>query len=131
MQRRYHWQLNKQPAVKNAMEEVTLMLENAKVTEKRQARLLPLSVISAMEEAVMNTELARYVRSYAWYRLLKVWGAMRYHDTLGVDFGSIKLDESGLVCTLKRTKTTGPETDYRRADDRRKGGGSRPCGRLP
>ena len=101
-------QLNKQPAVKNAMEEVTLMLENAKVTEKRQARLLPLSVISAMEEAVMNVRLAKYVRSYAWYRLLKVWGAMRYHDTLGVDFSSIKLDESGLVCTLKRTKTTGP-----------------------
>ena len=64
-------------------------------------------------------------------RLVQTAEGMGRHDTLGVDFGTIKLDESGLVCTLKRTKTTGPETDYRRADDRRKGGGSRPCGRLP
>eukprot|EP00435_Cladocopium_sp_Y103_P022295 s1532_g5.t1 len=56
----------------------------------------------------MNNRLGRFVRGYAWYRLLKVWGAMRFHDTLGVDFSSIKVDEYGLQCTLKRTKTTGP-----------------------
>ena len=101
-------QLNKQPAIKNAMEEVTLMLEKSGPGERRQAKMLPIAVIAAMEEAVVDTHLANYVRSYAWYRLLKVWGAMRYHDTLGVDFRSIRLDEHGLVCTLKRTKTTGP-----------------------
>ena len=85
-------QLNKLPAVKNAMEEVTLMLENAKVTEKRQARLLPLSVISAMEEAVMNMGLAKYVRSYAWYRLLKVWGG---HEVSRYPRSGFQLHQAG------------------------------------
>eukprot|EP00435_Cladocopium_sp_Y103_P027089 s207_g6.t1 len=103
-----NYQLNKQPAVKNAMEEVALMLEKTDIKERKQARLMPVVLIAAMEIAVMNTDLARFARSYAWYRLVKVWGAMRFHDTLGVDFGSIKLDEFGMSCTLKRTKTTGP-----------------------
>eukprot|EP00435_Cladocopium_sp_Y103_P009181 s2142_g2.t1 len=101
-------QLNRQPAVKNSMEEVALMLERAEIKERKQAKLIPMVVVAAMEIAVMSPEMARFVRSYAWYRLIKIWGAMRFHDTMGVDFSSIKLDEHGLSCTLKRTKTTGP-----------------------
>ena len=29
---------------------------------------------------------------------------MRFHGTMGVDFGSIRVDGSGLSCDLKRTK---------------------------
>eukprot|EP00435_Cladocopium_sp_Y103_P012665 s652_g3.t1 len=101
-------QLNKKPGIKNAMEEIALQLEQRDPKERKQARLLPMVVIAAMEEAVMNRDLGRFVRGYAWYRLLKLWGAMRFHDTLGIDFGSIHVDEYGLQCTLKRAKTTGP-----------------------
>ena len=35
-------------------------------------------------------------------------GRMRYHDTTGVDFGSMRLDGFALVAHLTRTKTSGP-----------------------
>ena len=100
--------LSKSPALKNALEEVTLQLESVDPKERKQALLLPVKVIQAFEQTVMDRDFADYVRAYAWFRLFKLWGGMRYHDTMGVDFGSVRIDDYGLVCDLKRTKTTGP-----------------------
>ena len=100
--------INKAPALKNALEEVSLQLEKVAPRERKQAVMMPVSVVQSFEQAVMNVKLNTYVRAYAWYRLLKIWGAMRFHDTMGVDFSSIRIDEFGLLCNLKRTKTTGP-----------------------
>ena len=99
---------SKSPAVKNALEEVTLQLERVAPKERKQALMLPVAIVQAMEQAVMDEDYSRYVRAYAWFRLFKLWGGMRYHDTMGVDFSSIRIDEYGLHCDLKRTKTTGP-----------------------
>ena len=101
-------QLGKSPAVKNAMEEVVLQLETVEPKARKQANLLPVSLVIALERVVMKRELPRFIRAYAWFRLFKIWGGLRFHDTLGVDFGSIRMDEYGLSCSLKRTKTTGP-----------------------
>ena len=56
----------------------------------------------------MEKTAPRFVRAFAWYKLVKVWGAMRYHDTTGVDFSTMRLDGFALVANLTRTKTSGP-----------------------
>ena len=100
--------VSKAPALKNALEEVALQLEKVAPRERKQAVMMPVSVVQSIEQTVMDERLNTYVRAYAWYRLLKLWGAMRFHDTMGVDFSSVRIDDYGLLCNLKRTKTTGP-----------------------
>ena len=45
---------------------------------------------------------------FAWFRLVKLWGCLRYSDTEGMPAQSLTLDGRGLRARLERTKTTGP-----------------------
>ena len=101
-------QISKSLAVKNALEEVVLQLDSNNPSERRQARALPVAVVIAMEHAVMDVGLERFQRAYAWFRLAKIWGAMRHHDTTGLDFASAKLEGGVWSADLRRTKTSGP-----------------------
>lgn len=101
-------QLNTAGAIKNAMEEVKLRLEAADQKPRRQAKQLLVAMVSALERKVMEKGAPHFTRAFAWYKLVKVWGAMRFHDTTGVDFGSMRLDGFALVADLTRTKTSGP-----------------------
>ena len=101
-------QVGQSLAVRNALEEVTMQLEAGGDNRRRQARLIPVSLIIAMERAVMNTDLETYIRGFAWYKLAKVWTCMRFHDTTGLDFGSARMDSSCWSADLRRTKTSGP-----------------------
>ena len=101
-------QMHRSPAVQNALEETKLVLEGTSLREKKQALVLPVSVVSAMECAVMDDEAPEYVRVYAWYRLIKTWAGLRFHDTQGVPNKTLELLPEGLKGEIHRSKTSGP-----------------------
>ena len=68
-------------AVKNALEEAQLRLASAEMRPSRQARLIPLAIIEAMEDMVLCDDRLPFVRAYAWFRLVKLWTGMRFDDT--------------------------------------------------
>jgi hypothetical protein len=76
--------------------------------DKRQAPPLPPVVILALELYVTDPTNVAGMRLLAWVRLVKTWAGLRYHDHLGMEAGSIKMDSDGLVFWLSRTKTSGP-----------------------
>ena len=76
--------------------------------ETRRAPPMPLSIIASLELAVMDGQLPRYWRAYAWVRLFKVWTSSRTDDLLGVLPGSMRLGLRGLRGVFGRTKTSGP-----------------------
>lgn len=101
-------QMNRSMAVKNVLEEISMRLEGTEPRFAKKAWHLPVSVVKALEEAVMDQELTRFVRGYAWYRLVKLWAGLRFSDTKGLPFGSLKMEDHGLSGVLMVTKTTGP-----------------------
>ena len=101
-------QVSATPAVRNTLEEVKLELESVDSKPSRQAMHLPVALVMALEKAVMDLRFPRFLRGYAWFRLVKLWGCLRFNDTVGLDFGSITLESFGLQGDLKKTKTSGP-----------------------
>ena len=100
--------ISESDAIKNSLEEVKLQLDSNDPKPRKQATQLLVTVVAALERKVMQRSAPRFVRAFAWYKLVKLWGAMRYHDTTGVDFSSMRLDGFALVANLTRTKTSGP-----------------------
>ena len=101
-------QISNSDAIKNALEEVKLQLESNELRPRKQAVQLLVTIVAAMERKVMQNDAPRFVRAFAFYKLMKLWGAMRYHDTTGVDFSSARLDGVAFSANLTRTKTSGP-----------------------
>ena len=99
--------VSKQPAVRNALEELAVRLGNNDLRAVRQAPQLLVSQVEAMERMVLCSFAKRYVRCFAWFKLLKLWGCLRYGDTEGMPASALKLEERGLVGRLDRTKTSG------------------------
>ena len=75
--------------------------------ETRRAPPLPLIMIASLELAVMDKQLQRYWRAFAWVRLFKVWTSSRTDDLLGVLPSSMHLGARGLKGVFDRTKTSG------------------------
>ena len=95
-------------AVKNALEEAQLRLASAEMRPSRQARMIPLAIIEAMEDMVLCDDRLPFVRAYAWFRLVKLWTGMRFDDTRGTPNRSIELRDSHLVGVIHKSKTSGP-----------------------
>ena len=93
--------------MKNALEEVLLQLESTQQSKRRQAKALPVALVVAMERAALDLDMERFKRAYAWYRLAKLWGAMRYHDTTGLDFSSARLGAGWMVRRLEAYQDIG------------------------
>ncbi len=101
-------QMNRAPAIKNVLEEIATRLEGVAPKFVKKAWHLPVSVVKSLEEAVMDQELTRFVRAYSWFRLVKLWAGLRFSDTKGLPYGSLKMEEYGLSGVPVVTKTTGP-----------------------
>ena len=75
---------------------------------RQKANRFPLEVLRAWEEGVMNTSLQKYKRVFCWFKLLKLWGALRAHDTEGVPPATLSWEVGvGLQGDIMRSKTTG------------------------
>ena len=94
--------ISKHPALVNCMEELVLYLDRRVTTGRKEAPMFLVSVVEALERAVVDMDLPRYVRGYAWYKLFKLWGGMRFNDTQGIEVSSI------LVADITQSKSTGP-----------------------
>ena len=76
--------------------------------EKVSANRLVLAVILCMEFLVVMPEESLYIRLYAWFKLVKLWGMLRWSDTLGVPAARVRyFAGEGLVGEVVRSKTSG------------------------
>ena len=101
-------QLNRDPAVKNVLEEVNMQLAEKSGGFTRRAWHIPIAIVVAWEDVVVDRDAKEYVRCYAWYRLVKLWTGMRFSDTCGMLEKTLELHTYGLTAVLAKTKTTGP-----------------------
>ena len=98
------------PLVRGAVDELTASLPAstaAAANLRGQAPRYPLSVLLALERAVMDEGRREFERYWAWLLLLRVWGSLRYDDLRWTDPQTLALSDRGLVGTLGRTKTSG------------------------
>ena len=89
-------QLCSHPAVANdanAMQEVTRFLESATPLTTCKANMLPVQLVVMLERAMVHTGGSRFAKALAWYKLVKVWGALRHSDAQGVDVSSMTLQD--------------------------------------
>ena len=57
----------------------------------------------------MNPDVPPYKQAFAWSKLVKTWGSLRFDDTLSPSPADVVFKEgAGLECRLRRTKTSGP-----------------------
>ena len=61
--------------------------------------LLP-SILVSMEKVVCDEGEKKYVRVFAWYQLVRVWGSMRFNDTLHVVPEDVHFKNEALVITV-------------------------------
>ncbi len=95
-------------ALKNFFEEVSKHPSWAEGHLRESAKMLPISVAMSWEGVVMDISEKKYVRVFAWFKLVKLWAALRWDDTLGIPPASIeKVGDRGLRGRIMRSKTTG------------------------
>ena len=90
----------------------------------RKAPRLPLGVLAALEEVVLDPKEALAIRLWAWWKLVQAWACLRFDDHRGWVPGKTVLREQSLRTMLVRTKTRGRK---RRCRGGRFGWRSRPC----
>ena len=81
--------LAKQPALTNAAKEhasrrALLAKELGEAQGRKQAPPLLLGLLGPLKATVSDDSLPRFTRAYAWYRLLRHWASLRFHDTSGM-----------------------------------------------
>jgi hypothetical protein len=99
--------LSELQVVRNTVNQLTMDLQTG-APPKRQAPVLPLAMIAALEITVCDVSCSLYLRGFAFYKLLKLWAAARHSDLEGLDPSSLVLTVQGLEGRLDRTKTSGP-----------------------
>ena len=99
--------ISSHPAVLNTLEELKVSLSAGRLGPPKQALQLFVSQVCSMERLVLAEQMPRYVRAFAWFKLLKLWGCLRYADTEGMPASSVVLEARGLRARLDRTKTSG------------------------
>eukprot|EP00434_Breviolum_minutum_P020185 symbB.v1.2.017800.t1/scaffold1394.1/size200789/23 len=101
-------------SLKNFFDEISRHPAWAVSSVRTSAKRLPLAVAASWECMVVRKEERSYVRIFAWFKLLKLWAALRWDDTLGIPPSSIELLRGrGLRGKIVRSKTTG---DGKRVD---------------
>ena len=95
--------IHRSSGVRNALEEAQLRLASVEIKPSRKALLLPLAVIIAMEEMVVDDDAMPFSRAYAWYRLVKVWAGLRFDDTRGTPNRSMELRDNHLVGIIHKS----------------------------
>ena len=100
--------IHRSSAVRNALEEAQLRLSSTEIRPSRKALLLPLAIVAAMEDMVVDDDRTPFSRAYAWYRLVKIWAGLRFDDTKGTPNRSMELKETHLLGVIHKSKTSGP-----------------------
>ena len=67
------------------------------------------SLVVAWEQLVIDVSVHAYVRLFAFWKLCKVWGTLRFDDHRGFIYVNRILRSRGLAAILVRTKTSGDD----------------------
>ena len=95
-------------ALRNFFAEVSRHPTWAEGQPRSSAKRLTTSVVVAWENVVVTSGERNYVRIFAWFKLIKLWAALRWDDTLGIPPSMIDMrPEVGLRGKIVRSKTTG------------------------
>ena len=94
-------------AVQRAVQHYTAALAAGSPPKKKAVLPLLLTFV-ALELMVTASHLPRFMRVYAWAKLLKFWAALRSDDLAGIPLHSAVLRSEAWEATLERTKTSGP-----------------------
>ena len=73
----------------------------------KQAPQLLVAQVVALEGVVGAEHVPRYVRFYAWTKLLRHWTSMRWDDTNGISPHKLRRRARGAFGQLERSKTSG------------------------
>ena len=95
-----------------AKDKITEVLSEGARLIKRAPRY-PVYLLARLEHLVMDPGQATGWRVWAWAKLIKVWGSLRWSDLQAIIPGELSLVEGRLVTTLRRTKTSGPNRRVR------------------
>eukprot|EP00435_Cladocopium_sp_Y103_P013651 s235_g3.t1 len=104
---RQEQRLSEDPSFRRALDHTNKEMESER-PDKRQAPILPLKVIAAMELLVMNPAAETFVRFAAWTKLIKLWTASRTDDLQGITLRKLKFTKAGLHGIFWKTKVSGP-----------------------
>ena len=77
-------------------------------TSVHKAQIPTIAMVISMELFLANIRYPLHLRAMCWIKLLKLWMALRFYDTLGIDPNRILLTDRCLKIILVQTKTTGP-----------------------
>ena len=100
--------VSRSPMVTRTAKDIEVGLARGVGCATRKAPQFPVLVVVALEQVVVDAASAKYRRVYAWYKIVRVWAALRFDDTLHVDPARVLFRERGLELRVDQTKTTGP-----------------------
>ena len=92
--------------VRNLVSVRTAELE-AGAPPTKQAPALALIIVMALESVVVDEGQKKFVRAFAWTRLLKLWTSSRANDLQGILPEHMVMTSQGLRGVFDRTKTSG------------------------
>ncbi|CAE7307810.1 HET-E1 [Symbiodinium sp. CCMP2592] len=98
--------------VRNLVRVRTAELE-AGAPPTKQAPALALIMVMSLEAVVVNPAHKKFVRAYAWARLLKLWTSSRANDLQGILPEQMTMSSQGLRGVFDRTKTSGADKRIR------------------
>ena len=100
-------QYSRHPLVAARLQEHEAVMPSSSMRLTRKTPPTTLAIIVAMEYKVMDVADRRFTRMFSWYRLVRIWSAMRFDDHSGLIPSRQKLLSSCLRGSLVRTKTSG------------------------
>ena len=75
----------------------------------KQAPRVLVSILSALEGLVVDTEAAIYLRIFAWWLLLQNWATLRFSDRRGIEPNNVTVRAGSWRALLTRSKTIGAD----------------------
>ena len=100
-------QLSRDPLLDSAVRELQLATSASGTNPTKKAPQVPLSFVIIFEALVIDASKPRFLRMYAWFRLVRIWGALRFDDHRGLVPDRARLVGGPWRATLVRTKTSG------------------------
>ena len=76
-------QISKDPAIKAAYQELSLVCAGGVTRPTKKAPQIPLYFMACFEDMVICEAQPLYWRLFSWYRLVRFWRTMRFDDHRG------------------------------------------------
>ena len=89
------------------VKEYQINLSRGRLQPRRKAPIYPVALIVSLELTVVLESFPRYKRVYAWAKLVRVWGGLRFDDLMHIAPADLHLRGEFLEGAIWSSKTTG------------------------